>query len=104
MLQEDYDAFDSKVELNKLPYEANEGRKNIQRQKTVMKKLETIEKNFESAKDLNEPEEMEKKHNLISYNNIWRNSWDVFIIIIAMYSGFFIPFVLAFDHMAPVVS
>ena len=46
----------------------------------------------------------ERKPLTVSYNANWKSYWDIFIILVAIYSGFFIPFVLAFDHMEPILG
>jgi hypothetical protein len=66
------------------------------------KKLQSIEKFFDSSD--NENPRGENKPLLFSYNATWKSYWDIFIILVAIYSGFFIPFVLAFDHMEPIIS
>jgi hypothetical protein len=35
---------------------------------------------------------------MVSYNQGWRKQWDAFIIVVAIYSAFSIPFVIAFEY------
>jgi hypothetical protein len=35
---------------------------------------------------------------MVSYNEGWRKKWDAFIIVVAIFSGFIIPFVIAFEY------
>jgi hypothetical protein len=35
---------------------------------------------------------------MVSYNQGWRKQWDAFIIVVAIYSAFAIPFSIAFEY------
>lgn len=96
--QIDYDTFNSKVDLTKISTNEVDPKTAKKKQEVLAKRLKEIDQYDDDLITNREKKKKVMPRCMVSYSKRWRKMWDIMIIIVAVYSGLFTPFQIAFDY------